>query len=187
MMEIAFNADKAIAAMQKAPSRTQRAIVRALNRALSAGRTLMVRLIAKDMGVPQKTASGQVWTVQAVPARLEVRLRASLRRVPLIRLNAKAGRGGRVTHRAGADVVYQVSKGRYQPADLSIAFIATMTKSRHVGVFQRATKARLPIHELYGPSFGSVFDRHRPEAIEKMASTFSARLGHELQFAETEN
>src|SRR5436190_20106870 len=122
MLEISFNAEKAIAAMQQAPGRTQRATMRALNRAVASGRTFMTRLIAKDLGVSQKTARGQVWTVQATPDRLEVRMLASLRRVALIKLKPRVSRRG-VVPRSGGDVVYQKAKGDLRPADLSRAFL----------------------------------------------------------------
>jgi hypothetical protein len=188
---IEFKADQAIAAMQRWPNRTQRATMRALNRALGTGRSAMAKAIAQDMRVSQKAARTQIWTVEATESRLEVRLQASLRRVALIKLGAKGlepsrGRGTGVRHKAGGDVVVRVSKGAYRPATMARTFIATMPKSRHRGVFQREGKTRLKIHEVFGPSYGAVFNRHRSRVVEVMAVAFEKRLEHELKFASTE-
>jgi hypothetical protein len=58
--------------------------------------------------------------------------------------------------------------------------------SGHRGVFRRVGKGRLPIIELFGPSVGHVFARHRPAVVELMTEAFDQRLSAELKFAETE-
>lgn len=178
---VELDAQRALDTLRQQPKRTQRAVVRSLNRAIAAGRTLMGSLIAKDMGLKVGDAKAAITLREATAARLEARLAASLKRLPLIKFNARGpipsrGVGRGVTYRIGARGTTRIPN----------AFIATM-KNGHQGVFRRVAKGRLPIVELRGPSIGHVFDAHRAEVTQKTVSTFNDRLGHELRFASTES
>jgi len=177
---VEFNADAAIAAMAQYPARVQRATVRALNRALTSGKSRMGSLIAKDMGIKAADAKAAIRVEQATLARLQVRMLASLKRLPLSKFNATGpmpsrGRGRGVSYRIGGR-----GRGRVENA-----FLAQMGSS-HRGVFKRTGKGRLPIIELFGPSIGRVFDQQRPAVIAEMRQVFDDRLAHELKFASTE-
>lgn len=180
-LELEFDAQKAIDAMAQYPARTQRATMRALNRALASGRTAMASAIAKDMGIKVRDAKDAVKADDATMAKLQIALRASLKRLPLSTFSAKGplpsmGKGRGVSYRIGA-------RGRGR---LEHAFLANM-KSSHSGVYRRVGKARLPIIELFGPSIGRVFEGQRDEVLKVMLETFNARLTHELKFASTES
>lgn len=178
--QIDFDADRALQTLREYPRRTQTATARALNRALTTGRATMASLIAKDMGLKVGAAKETVRVRQATSANLEVRLEASLRRIPLYDFSAKGpvpsrGRGRGVTYKIG-------SAGRSR---IETGFIARMA-SGHLGVFKRSATSRLPIKELFGPSVGHVFLKHREAGLAAMRESFEKNLAHELAFAETE-
>lgn len=173
---IEFNADAAVQAIDKF-RRMETATARALNRALTSGRAQMAKLLAQDMGLKSGDAKNALRAEQATPARLQVRMSASLKRLPLVKFGAKGpmpsrGKGRGVSYRIGA-------KGRGRVDD---AFMAQMP-SGHVGIYKRKGQGRLPIIELYGPSVGLVFERNRASVMASMIATFNDRLVHELRFA----
>lgn len=179
---IDFDAEKAIQAMKTAPQRTARGTARALNRALTTGRALMAREIAKDLGLKSADAKDAISTEEARPDKLQVRMAASLQRIPLIKFGAS---GPEPSLGKGRGVSYKI--GVRPRSRIANAFIATM-KSGHRGVFTRAGKARLPLaKEKAGPSIGHVFGQKRPEVVTAMQAAFEARLDHELAFAATED
>jgi hypothetical protein len=180
-LSIEFDAEQAIAVLRKYPQRTQRATMRALNRALVTGRAAMASAVAKDMGLKVRDAKDAIKADEATTTKLQVALRASLKRRPLMDFAAKGplpsmGKGRGVTYRIG-----QRGRGRIENA-----FLAVM-KSGHRGVFRRVGKGRLPVIELFGPSIGHVFEQHRDEVTQAMVTAFDARLAHELRFAATED
>lgn len=146
--------------------------VRAMNRSLTAGKTLVARLIAADMGI----AVGSVKKVlTAKPATFPspvARLGASLKRLPLYAFGGKQTRQGWVSRFKGG-------VGRYPHA-----FVATMPTG-HVGVFERVGKKRLPIYEVPAISIGHVFDKFRKETTERMLEAFETNFDHELERALT--
>lgn len=170
-MEITFNADAAIRAMQQRPLRAQRAIVRTLNRTATSGRAAMATAIAQDLGIKASDAKAAIGMRLAGAAQLRIRLSASLTRLPLSKFTPKS---------TGRGVTYKIGRGGR--SRLEHAFLATMA-SGHVGVFLRAGKKRLPIQEKFGPSIGLVFAKHRPDVVVSMQDTFTKNLGHEFQFA----
>ena len=94
-------------------------------------------------------------------------LAASLKRIPLIRWNAR---------QVGRGVSYRLKGGRGRHPN---AFIAAM-RSGHRGVFVRGTTRGLPIKELFGPSLGHVFQKYRPEGEARVEEVFRTTLDHEL-------
>jgi hypothetical protein len=155
----------------KAPA----AISRSLNRAAVSARTVMVPAMAKDLGVKQSAVKDGIRTVNATPARQVARLAASLKRLSLYALGAKGpvpsrGKGRGVTVR-----------GKRYPH----AFIATVGSGRHTGVFQRKTKARLPIRELLGASLGRVFIKYRELGRVRALEALAKNLQAEFKFALT--
>lgn len=155
--------------------KVNRALVRALNRSIGSGRTLMVREIAGDTGLRSKDVREAMVMQEASLTRPVASLGTSLKRIALHKFRAKGpvpsrGRGRGVTYRLGG------SAGRVENA-----FIATM-KSGHTGVFRRAGKARLGIIELFGPSLGHVFKKFRPQGLARAYEVFQKNFDHELDF-----
>lgn len=158
------------------PEATTRATVRALNRAMASARTVMVREIARDMGLKAKDVREVMVLREAHAGRLEATLEASAKRIPLIDFKA---RGPEPSHGKGTGVRYRLPGGRNHAPH---AFIAT-TRSGHRGVFQRRGLGRLPIVELAGPSLVRVFKKHRALGLARAQEAFVQNFGHELAFA----
>ncbi len=178
--EIAFNADDALRTLREYPGRTERATVRALNRALTSGRATLARLVAQDMGLKVGVAKEAIKVRQATASSLEIRLATSLKRIPVFALSARQTSRG-VTYKAS-------SAGR---GLIPGAFIATMPTG-HIGVFKRTGKQRQhprpgrlrdeTISEKFTASIGHVFAKHREAGIAQMRAVFAANLVHELEF-----
>jgi hypothetical protein len=174
MFELEFKGAEALQAdLRNYPGGVTRAMVRALNRAIAAGRTQITRDIAADTGLRVSNVRKALSMQEATDSRPEARLATSLKRIPLINFGARGqypsrGRGRGVSYRLNG------SSGR-----VPTAFIASM-QSGHQGVFVRKAKGRLPIRELFGPSLGHVFAKHRPAALARAQQVFHERLEHEL-------
>lgn len=173
-MNLQIDGDAAlIADFRDFPGRTTRAMVRALNRALVSGRTVMVRAIAQDTGLKQGDVRKAMPQREATFQRPRAELASSLKRRPLIEFKAR---------QTGKGVSYDLGRGRKV---LSHAFIARM-RSGHTGVFMRRGKRRLPIKEKRGVSLGHVFRKFRPQGLEAMRASFVKNFDHELQFQRTQ-
>lgn len=154
-----------------------RRIVRALNRAGISTQTVMAREVSKDMGIKVGDAKKAMKITQAQEGSLQVAVKASGARIPLIAFGAKGpepsrGRGRGVTARM------QGSRKRY-----AHAFIARMS-SGHRGVFQRASTRgpRLPIRQLFGPSIPFVFGKFARLGLERGEASLIKNLQHEFRF-----
>ncbi len=175
-MELAIEVDNkmVLKALKAYPKKAERASVRALNKAAKSGKSLLTRKIAKDMGLKVGDIRDKIFMRKASATNFFVLLRASLKRIPLVKFGAKATKRG-VSYRAGS-----------KRTKLAGAFIATMP-SGHRGVFKRRlATGRLPITELRGPSIGHVFLKYSDEALARAQEQFPKDLAHELRFAFTE-
>lgn len=158
------------------PRRAQSAVVRALNRGISAGNTLMSRAVAKDAGLKVSDVKASFRQRNASALDPKARLAAGFERIPLMKFGAKGpmpsrGKGRGVSYRLGAGS----KRNRIEDA-----FVATM-RSGHQGVFKRVGKARLGIRELFGPSLGQVFAKYRAEGLARSLEVFETTLNHELE------
>lgn len=149
--------------------------VRALNRAIGSGRTLLVRETARDMGLTQTVVRNAIRLQDATAARPEASLRTSLKRIPLSRFHARQTKSG---------VRYRLPGGR---GGHPTAFLATM-RSGHEGVFVRRPKGQLGprggrTKELFGPSIGGVVRKYRDQAVARIQEQFAKNFKHEMEFA----
>lgn len=158
-------------AIERLKERANPAIARALNRAGGSAKTVMVREIARDLGLKAGDVRDEVWIVDATGSHLQVTLMASPKRIPLMDFRAKQ------TRRAGVTAKLPTGRGRYPNA-----FIARM-KSGHEGVFARVGKSRLPITELHGPSIARSFTKHVKVGIARGEEQLVKNLRSELKFA----
>lgn len=168
--------------------RVTAAMVRGLNRGVSAGRTLMTQRISQDVALKSRDVREAISLLEATASYPVARIGAGLKRIKLIDFNAKGnlpsrgkGRGVRAKLPGGAGVYPQ-------------AFLAKM-RSGHIGVFSRATELskrsepgawgkNLPVYELHGPSLGRVFSKHRPEGLARVEEMFIKTFDHEMRFRE---
>lgn len=168
-------ADAVVADLDGMSSKALRGAVRAMNRAIASGRTVMSREIARDLGLGVGVVRDAMPISQATRHRAEAAFRAGLQRIPLIDFKAKAlapsRKGGR-----GRGVSYRLPSGKGR---LPQGFIATMA-SGHRGVFARRARSRLPIVEQFGPSLGQVFAKYRPIGRARTQEAFDTAFAHEL-------
>jgi hypothetical protein len=173
------------AALREYPKKATRALVRAMNRALTSGRTLMVQRIAADTGLRSGDIKKAFTQRDARAESLEARIGVGLKRIPLISFNA---RGQEPSRGKGRGVSYRLKGGSGRIAN---AFIATM-RSGHRGVFVRVgnaarrgpapNRSQLPIRELFGPSLGHVFAKYRPEGVARVREAFAKNFASEMSF-----
>jgi len=156
-----------------------RAIPRALNRAINTAATFAGREIAKDMGLKVGDAKRALTIREATFSRPEASLSASRKRLPLIAFSA---RGLEPSRGKGRGVTYRLGTGGRARAEH--AFIATMP-SGHRGVYARSNESRLPIHELRGPSTGKVLEQLRPQILQVAREAFEKNFAHEFKRART--
>lgn len=163
------------------PAKAATALMRALNRGIASARTVITRGIASETRLRQSDIRDALRMKLASKDRLEASLAASLKRIPLIKFNA---RGPEPSRGRGRGVTYSLKSGRGRHPN---AFIATMSTG-HRGVFVRATRKRLPLaKELEGPSLGKVMEKYKPAAVDRANEVIRQRLGEELKFLETES
>jgi hypothetical protein len=163
-----------------------RVAVRALNRSIVTGRTVMRKEVAMDTGLKQNTVSAAFRTERATATSLVARLSVSGKRIPLIEFGARGPEPSRGRGR-GVSARLKTGRGRYPHA-----FIATM-RSGHRGVFQRVPGAQrrgpkphhsqLPIYELFGPSLPKVFTTYLPVGMRAATDALTKNLAHEFEFA----
>lgn len=164
------------------------ASVRALNRSIVSARLPVIKKVAADMGIRQKTVRDAITIEDATRTKLVARMTARGARLPLIDFAAKGpmpsrGRGRGVTAKVGG------KRTRYKNA-----FLAT-TRSGHTGVFKRdesrpmsgksrgAWSKNLPIVQLHGPSIVHVFEKYRDVGVEAGREALMKNLSHEMQWA----
>jgi len=163
------------------------AAARALNRTAVTVRREVSSKIRLTYALPAADVKEQIRIMPATKARLEVRIVASGKRIPLYSFSAKqlkirrGGKGGQVTVkvlRAGGRKVVTGRKGL-----TGRPFIATM-KSGHTGVFQRVGKGRLKIKELFSIDVPSAMVSQRlSKALRGVAtSRFAIEFNRELKF-----
>lgn len=174
-----------IADLGDAPERVTKATKRALNRAITAARTVMARAIARDTGIKVGDVRDRHLRMTEATLRPEVRLAASLKRIPQIQFDAK---GPLPSRGQGRGVSFRVGQGRTR---LPHAFLARM-RSGHVGVFTRkgpgqtksprAWSKNLPIRERKAAPIGYFFRKYRSIGIARAQEAFATNLHHELTF-----
>jgi hypothetical protein len=169
-------ADTLVADLKGANGRIAVALVRALNRAIGSARTVMVREIARDIGLKQKDVRDALPLREATFTRPEATLAAGLKRIPLMDFRAT---GPEPSRGRGRGVSYRLQGGRSR---IPSAFIARM-QSGHRGVFARTKTSRLPIKELFGPSLGHVFAKYRALGLARAEEVFMKNFDHEFTFA----
>lgn len=168
---------------------------RALRRTASNVRTVMVRAVRTDIGLPAATVNKEVKEQVDLP-NLIATVSVSGRPIPLIAFGA---RGPQPTRGRGAGVSYRI--GQQGRKRIKQAFIANVRgplpsgviSPGHTGVFVRdATSTRkssgawslnLPIRQLYGPSLPKVFQKHIPLGLARAEEQFVKNFAHELRFA----
>lgn len=174
-IELTFDAAKVTAKLQRLRTQTPIAVTRALNKSIASGRTVMAREMSRDLGLKVGDVRDQIKVIEASPTRLEAKLSASGKRIPLVAFGAS---GPEPSRGKGRGVSYRLQGQRRR---ISSAFLATMP-SGHRGVFLRKAKGRLPIRELLGPSLPKVFIKFRPLGLARAGEQLRKNLVAEFRF-----
>jgi hypothetical protein len=157
-------------------SNLPKVVSRALNKTISSARTEMKRQIAKDIGIKAGVVDKSLKVTKASTTSFVARLNASGKRIPLINLitgkppEPSRGKGRGVSYRLGG-------KTRRIPS----AFVATMPRSGHRGVFRRVGKEQIPIIELFGPSIVHVFGKKLPAVQKRAGEQFETEVDRAVQ------
>lgn len=188
MFDISLENDEQLTIdLRDTSKRVTAAMVRGLNRGVSAGRTVMTQRISHDVALKARDVREAISLLEATAAYPVARIGAGLRKIKLIDFGAKGpepsrgkGRGVRAKLPGGAGVYPD-------------AFI-TVLRSGHRGVFSRvpdverrsagAWSKNLPVYELHGPSLGRVFAKYRPEGLARVEEMFIKTFDHEMRFRE---
>lgn len=168
------------------PDAFNKALMRAINRALAAAKTQAKKEVSQRFTVKQKDIADTVKTKTAGGSSLHAELRFTGQNIPAIKFKIKPNTP-QPAQRPTITVQYKKDGGGPAPGK----FVAVM-KSGHVGVFARSqdkfmkkNPLRQAIEELAGPSVVgmlTVNDGDPSEAIQDRANEIlSARIDHEMR------
>ena len=163
------------------PRVAQLAVIRSTNRAIDSANGFMSTSVAGDLGIKKSAAKSAMSQRKATLSRPSAVVAAKLKRIPLIKLEA---RGPRPSRGKGRGVSYRLAGSRQR---VDVAFIATMPNG-YEGVFKRLgysstkTRSRESIGELAGPSIGHVFAKFRAAGLAHAVARFGVELDREIDF-----
>lgn len=168
-------------------SKYPQALRRAVNRAGTAARTELSRLVSADMAMPVRRVRDEIKLVSdETSATLSVRGY----RIPLIDFKA---RGPEPSRGRGNGVSYSLPGGRGR---LPHAFIATMA-SGHRGVFERTgrfgrvnkagRRGLERIAEKYGPSIANVFKKFMSEGADRGREALAKNVQSQINLIISKN
>lgn len=157
MIQIAVGIDESLYkrardALRHLPKAAEKAVARAINRALEGARTDAVGKICAEYFVRPIDVRKTLHIVRAKPDRPEARLLSSGGAIPLMKFRVSPKKPPRQKGKKSGErkgVVAGVKFGTAVPFPYS--FVAKVG-SGHVGVFSRVGSASLPIRQKYGPS-----------------------------------
>jgi hypothetical protein len=161
------------------PRVAQLAVIRSTNRAIASADSFMATAVAGDLGIKKSAAKSAMSQRKATLSRPSAVVAAKLKRIPLIKLEARGPSRGK-----GRGVSYRLAGSRQR---VDVAFIARMP-NRYEGVFKRLgysstkTRSREAIGELAGPSIGHVFGKFRAAGLAHAHARFGVELDREIDF-----
>jgi hypothetical protein len=150
---------------------------RALNRAALAGQTAMVKAVAERLGIKQAEVKPFIRMHKATASRLQANVYAFGKKgIPLVKLGPT---GPEPSLGKGSGVRLSAWQGVTFPH----AFLATMRRSGHRGVFERKGKARLPIRELFTQPIPIIFRAVRSVGVARAKEALTTNLVSEIRYA----
>jgi hypothetical protein len=158
------------------PEKAEKAIARAINRAVEGGRTDAVKAVCEEYEIKPSKVRQSINIVRANPQKLQAQIISTGRPLPLIqfKVNPKSTRTKR-------RVIAGVKFGN--AIEMPHAFIQKMSNG-HVGVFERAKfggklVGRMPIEQKYAPSFPQMLGND--EVLKYIEMKAHYRLDKELR------
>lgn len=146
--------------LREVPNQMPTVMSRGINITAKSAKAEIVRQIAAKAKIKQKAIRKAIILHKATRRIWQATLNITRRKIPLINYGARETKKRGVSYK-GAEKVYlgkEELKGATSPIEL--AFIETMPRSGHKGVFRRKTAKtkRLAILELFGPNIADVFE-----------------------------
>lgn len=164
--------------LQGIPGAVPRATSRAINRAMTQTRTEAVRRVRAEYHGKASDIRDTMRIQRASPGSLHGMLESvgSPIRLTQFRVTPRQPTAGMKRKRAVNAAVLKRGGGTIRGA-----FVARMS-SGFIGVFNRGTKARLPIYNRYGPSAAQMLSKDvvQIDVEDKMVEVFTRRLDHEI-------
>lgn len=165
--------------LQGLPGAVPRATSRAMNRAMTQSRTEAVRRVRDEYHGKASDIRDTMRIYRASPGDLHAKLESvgSPIRITQFRVTPR-----KPTAQMKRKRPVKVSVLKRGGGTIKGAFVARMS-SGFVGVFNRGTKARLPIYNRYGPSAAQMLSKDvvQIDVEDKMVEVFERRLDHEVQ------
>ncbi len=157
-----FNLDKALA----------NAARRTVNKLITKSKTEAGRRVREIYNVKAKDLNRSVKIKRANFQNMEATLTVRGRKIPVYMFSPRQTRQG---------VSIRIRKDRGRKV-IGTSFIATMP-SGHIGVFQRKTKKRYPIKELYSVSPAQMYEQEGMKAVSEMIEKEGGKiLQHEIDY-----
>jgi len=171
-----FNLDRVTRLLAGIPGGVYKAVGSAIKRAAQRGLTVGMKIVSEEYAISQGELKRRTKNINTVvkdeKGSYSVTFGYRGNVIPLIQFDTRIDRSGRVMTRVLRQNARQA---------LDRAFVASV--GSHTGVFERVTKARKPIKELFGPSAVQAFYA-REETVDKMDeviySTYESRIEHEV-------
>ena len=168
--------ERADALLRHIPGAAPKAMARAINRAAESARTEAARKAREEYYIKHKDIIDTIKLRRATPGDLSAEVVSTGSVIPLtkFRVTPKSPQPKRK-----APLIARVKRGAGGP--ITGAFVARLS-SGHVGVFNRVSKARLPIVQRYGPSVPQMLGSPTVTGWveQKAAETLEKRLDHEI-------
>ncbi len=170
--------ERATAILREIPGGVEKAQSRAINRALAATRTQVVKSIREEYNVKTRDVRETIKIHKATPTNPAGSVTSTGSMIPLIKFGPRPSTPG--TGGPGRpDLRVSVKKGesKTNPG----AFVARM-KSGALGVYRRKTAKRHPIEQLYGPAIPIMAGAAdvAMEIEEKAQAIVGQRFEHEV-------
>jgi len=165
--------------LKNIPNGVSKAIVNAINRAAVGARTDAVRKVRDRYFIRAKDVRETIEIEKATYSNQAAIIHAKGSPLALSKFKIRPSKPPK--KRRKKPVVARVVRGEKGGA-IPGAFVARM-QSGHIGVFKRAGKARLPIHELYGPSVPQMLGHKSVITFveERAQERLEERLEHEIE------
>ena len=171
-----FNLDRVTKLLAGIPGGVYKAVGSAVKRSAQHGLTVGMKIVSEEYAIGQSELKSHTRHVNTIvkdgAGSYEVTFGYRGNVIPLIRFDTRIGKDGRVTTRV-------LRKSARETLDH--AFVAHV--GAHTGIFERETKQRTPIKELFGPSAVQAFYAQE-ETVDKMddaiRKTYESRIEHEI-------
>lgn len=171
-----YHLDRVTKLLAGIPDGVYKAVGSAIKRSAQHGLTVGMKVVADEYAIGQSELKSRTRHINTVVkdgvGSYEVTFGYRGNVIPLIHFDTQIDKSGRIATRVLRSNTREL---------LDHAFVARV--GSHTGVFERETKDRTPIKELFGPSAVQAFYAHE-ETVDKMdeeiRKTYEARIEHEI-------